>query len=187
MTVKWIAVAKFLGWIPAGFLKRMRQALFMIKFPTGIANLRIVTAIAAAGLCLALQACAPKPKPDEEKPPSKPSQAPQIIGRIATIPPGKRFVLIQSYGPWKMQPGTILTTRGPESRSANLRVTGESLGQFAAADLQSGEVEVGDPVYSRHVPKPPAPEPAPLPDPAKPAENPENQLDLPVENVQKNN
>jgi hypothetical protein len=159
----------------------------MIQIHPGIAPLRIVTGTAAACLSLALLACAPQAKTDEEKPPAKPSQAPQIIGRIATIPPGKRFVLIQSYGPWNMEPGTILTTRGPDARSANLRVTGESLGQFAAADLQSGEVEVGDPVYSRHVPKPPEPEPQTLPEPVKATENPEIQLDLPVENVQKNN
>jgi hypothetical protein len=159
----------------------------MIQIHTGVAHLPTVTGTAAACLSLALLACAPQAKTDEEKPPAKPSQAPRIIGRIATIPPGKRFVLIQSYGPWNMEPGTILTTRGPDSRSANLRVTGESLGQFAAADIQAGEVEVGDPVYSRHVPKPPKPEPETPPEPAKPSENPENQLDLPVENVQKNN
>lgn len=79
--------------------------------------------------------------------------APRLVGRIASIPADKRFVLIQSYESWDLGTGTILTTRGSEDRTANLLVTGESLGQFAAADLQSGLVEVGDAVYSLHLPK----------------------------------
>ena len=117
------------------------------------------------------------------KPRKKPPEAPKLVGRIASIPADKRFVLIQSYGNWKIDPGTILTTRGPEDRTANLLATGESLGQFAAADLQSGLVEVGDAVYSRHVPKPvpPASEPAASSEPL------ETQPKAESENVQKNN
>ena len=111
-----------------------------------------------------LSACAiftsdPSHKP-KDKPPPEP---PKLVGRIASIPADKRFVLIQSYGSWKVETGTILTARGTGERTANLLVTGESLGQFAAADLQSGLVEVGDAVYSRHVPKPPAIPPVPEP------------------------
>lgn len=117
-----------------------------------------------------------------EKEDVKPSVPPRLVGRIASIPPGKKFVLIQSYDTWNIEPGTILTTRGPDSRSANLRVTGESNSRFAAADLQSGTVEVGDAVYSRHVPKPPETpsEPQALPEPV------ENQESQDSENVQKN-
>jgi hypothetical protein len=111
---------------------------------------------------LALSACAAfksaKPEPAKETPKPK-AETPQLVGRIASIPADKRFVLIQSYGSWNIETGTILTTRGPDERSANLLVTGESLGQFAAADLQSGPVEVGDAVYSRHVPNPVQPPP----------------------------
>jgi hypothetical protein len=92
-----------------------------------------------------------------------PSEAPQLIGRIASIPADKRFVLIQSYDHSKLQAGTLLTTRGDPDRSANLRITGEALGPFTAADLQSGLVEVGDAVYSHHVPKPEPPPTAPEP------------------------
>jgi hypothetical protein len=74
---------------------------------------------------------------------------PKLVGRVATVPSDRRFVLIQSYGAWKVPIGTILTTRGGEERSANLLVTGETMGQYAAADLQSGEVLTGDAVYSR--------------------------------------
>lgn len=92
-------------------------------------------------------------KPKEE--PKKPMvEGPKLVGRIASIPADKRFVLIQCYGKWSMESGAILTTRGPDERTANLRITGEKLGEFAAADLQSGFVEVGDAVYSQHVAKP---------------------------------
>jgi hypothetical protein len=89
----------------------------------------------------------------KKKPPEEASLAPKLVGRIASIPADKQFALIQSYEKWDIEIGTILTTRSSEERSANLRVTGESMGQFAAADIQSGTVEIGDAVYSRHVPK----------------------------------
>lgn len=136
------------------------------------------------GVPIVLGACgvfkSEKPAEPTEKPKA---EGPRLIGRIASVPADKRFVLIQSYEKWNIETGSILTTRGPEERSANLLATGESLGQFAAADLQSGLVEVGDAVYSRHVPKPPEPpvEPAAnpeLPDNQPPAE----KLDIPKNN-----
>ncbi len=130
--------------------------------------------LSTIALAAVLSACATTPA----DPPAPPvDETPKLIGRIASVPADKRFVLIQSYGTWNVESGTVLTTRGPEQRSANLLATGESLGQFAAADLQSGLVAVGDAVYSRHVPKPaepPAPPasndgPATLPTPETPA------------------
>jgi hypothetical protein len=97
-----------------------------------------------------------------ENPVEKPKvDPPKLVGRIASIPADKRFVLIQSYGKWNIGTGTILTTRGENDRTANLLVTGESLDQFAAADLKSGTLEVGDAVYSRHVPQPSEPSSVP--------------------------
>lgn len=110
-------------------------------------------------------------------------EGPEMVGRIASIPADKRFVLIQSYGSWNIATGTILTTRGLDDRTANLLVTGEALGQFAAADVQSGSVEIGDAVYSRHVPKPAE---APAISASEP-ELPENQQTEAIGNVQKNN
>jgi hypothetical protein len=83
--------------------------------------------------------------------------------------------------------GQILTTRGPENRTANLRTTGEKLGEFAAADIQSGAVEPGDAVYLQHVPKPVTPTPPrePALPPLIPDENPVEAAA--IENVQKNN
>jgi len=99
-------------------------------------------------------ACAPS-KPVETKPAKA---GPELVGRIASIPADKRFVLIQSYGSWNIETGKILTARGEDSRIANLVVTGEKLGQFAAADVQSGTVEIGDAVYT-------SPQPTPLSSP----------------------
>jgi hypothetical protein len=88
---------------------------------------------------------------------------PKLVGRVASIPSDKRFVLIQSYGNWNVSTGTILTTRGTEDRTANLLVTGEAIGQYAAADLQAGTLEVGDGVYSREMGKPTSDTPPPAP------------------------
>lgn len=107
----------------------------------------------AAFSCLFIASCA---STKTEKPePTKPvEERLKLVGRVASIPADGRFVLIQNYGKWNIESGQILTTRGPDDRTANLRTTGESLGEFAAADLQSGSVEVGDAVYSQHFAKP---------------------------------
>lgn len=134
-------------------------------------------AIALTG-CSAFKSEKPAKTPKKEV-----QEAPKLVGRIASIPADKRFVLIQTYSNWNIEPGTILTTRGTDERTANLLATGEKLGQFAAADVQSGVAEVGDAVYSRHVPKPPE---SPPTTPASP-ELPENQEKPTLGNVQKNN
>jgi hypothetical protein len=96
---------------------------------------------------------------EDDPPPANPN-APRLVGRIASIPPGRRFVLIESYGTWKVPAGSILSVHGPDGRSANLLATGESLRHHAAADIQSGTLEVGDGVYLQ-------------PNPQKSAEKPE--------------
>ena len=112
-------------------------------------------AIALVGLAL-VAACAKKP----DKEPVEKKETPRLVGRVASIPSDRKFILIQSYGKWDVATGAILTTRGPEGRAANLRTTGEKLGQFAAADIQSGTLEIGDGVYSTVTPpEPPPPEP----------------------------
>ncbi len=104
--------------------------------------------------CIFLAACAVKP---EEVPKEKADaeSKPRLVGRVASIPADLTFVLIQSYGTWNVQTGSVLTTQGPESRAANLLATGEKLGQYAAADIRTGTLEVGDGVYT--IAKIPAP------------------------------
>ncbi len=134
-------------------------------------------------LCLGLAVCScgwfPMAKKTEEETTKPQAEGPKLVGRIASIPADRRFVLIQSYGKWTVESDRILTTRGPEERTANLKTTGEILGEFAAADLQSGTVEVGDAVYSQHTANP-----APKPETTEPTQAPEIP---PIENVQKNN
>lgn len=146
--------------------------------------MRILVLLWLPLIALSLPACSlfktGKANSSEKKPAA---EGPELVGRIASIPADKRFVLIQSYGSWKIEAGTILTTRGLEERTANLLVTGEALGQFAAADIQSGAVEIGDAVYSQHVPKP-AETPATS---GNAPELHENQQKEEIENVQKNN
>lgn len=101
-----------------------------------------------------MASCASKSPEQENK---EPDARPQLVGRVASIPPERSFLLIQSYGEWRVPDGTILSTRGQDGRTANLFVTGEKLGQYAAADIQAGEVEVGDAVLQ-------LPTPAPRPD-----------------------
>lgn len=132
--------------------------------------------ILLAGSCLGLTACASKP----EVAPKKAVEGPRLVGRIASIPPTRRFVIIQSYGKWTVETGQILTTRGPGDRVANLRTTGEAHGDFVAADVQSGSLELGDAVYYQtfvekptlSVPAQAAPSPEPV---VKPETAPEIQ------------
>jgi hypothetical protein len=104
-------------------------------------------AFTTLALCLFLTACADKP---EETPTKKTDDEskPRLVGRVASIPADRTFVLIQSYGTWTVETGSILTTQGPEGRAANLLATGEKLGQYAAADIRTGTLEIGDGVYT---------------------------------------
>ncbi|RYD34280.1 MAG: hypothetical protein EOP87_09520 [Verrucomicrobiaceae bacterium] len=127
-------------------------------------------------LCVLIPSCAT----DDEKeiPVTKSGELmrPRLVGRVASVPSDKRFILIQSYGDWKIASGTILIAQGTEGRTANLLATGEVMGQYAAADVQSGDVRPGDAVYMREFAKaasaenPAAPgTPPETPEPATPA------------------
>jgi hypothetical protein len=96
-------------------------------------------------MLMCISACSPTVDP--QKPEDKKEKA-RLVGRIASIHPSENFVLIQSYGPWEVTTGAILATVGTNGRAANLKVTGEKTGQFAAADIQSGNLEIGDSVYT---------------------------------------
>lgn len=88
----------------------------------------------------------------------------ELIGRISSISPDGSFVLIQRYPSFNATIDSVLTVHGEGQRSANLIFTGESLGAYAAADIQSGMPQVGDPVFLPAPPKAPAP-PEPVVEP----------------------
>jgi hypothetical protein len=119
-----------------------------------------------------LSACAEKPV-ERAKERTDDQTRPQLVGRIASIPADRKFVLILSYGSWSIATGSILTTRGLEGRAANLLATGEKLGQYAAADIQSGTLELGDGVYTvTKIPETQTAEEPPSPEAeVQPAEN----------------
>jgi hypothetical protein len=96
--------------------------------------------------CL-ISSCSLFAEKEDEAPES--ATKPRIVGRIALVPAGENFVLIESYGPWRVPEGGVLSGAGTDGRTSNLVVTGEQLGQHAAADLRSGEAKVGDAVYYR--------------------------------------
>jgi hypothetical protein len=77
------------------------------------------------------------------------NSTPRLVGRVAHVPAGADFVLIEAYGPWRVPDGGLLSGVGTEGRTANLVSTGEKLGQHAAADIRSGVAKVGDSVYYR--------------------------------------
>ncbi len=113
---------------------------------------------AALVVLLFLPACADKPEMTPQEKADADSK-PRLVGRVASIPANREFVLIQAYGTWNVETGSILTTYGTEGRAANLLATGEKLGQYAAADIRTGTLEIGDGVYTiAKIPEPKEPE-----------------------------
>ena len=97
----------------------------------------------AIGLGLfSLNSCSPTAPIEPEEP-----TQPRYIGQISSIHPEQGFVLIRRAPGVTVPSGTILISRGPGDRVANLRTSGESLGQMSAADIQSGTPEIGDSVH----------------------------------------
>ena len=78
----------------------------------------------------------------------KPVQNLRLAGRVQGVNSSSKFVLIRRYGGWHVGEDEIVESRG-EGRTANLKPSGERLGEHIAADVRSGEVEVGDAVYIR--------------------------------------
>jgi hypothetical protein len=106
---------------------------------------------------------------DEAEAPPLPTR---LVGRIATVHRAEGFVLVEGYGEHTLGEGQLLSGIGSGGRTSSLLVTGERMGRFAAADLKSGSVEVGDFVYARFLnvdedaPPPPASDPDPEVTPA---------------------
>ena len=90
---------------------------------------------------IGLAACSPSAPPlEEDKPTSR------YIGQIASVHTTHGFVLIRRSPGTSVSAGTILISQGRDGNAANLRVSGEKLGQMIAADIQSGSPQAGDSV-----------------------------------------
>ncbi len=127
-------------------------------------NPRLLATLSCVSLILS--GCATDKKPENKE---KPIEPPNLVGRVMSKPSKKNFVLIEYYGVWKYEDGTELRSSA-EGRSACLIVSGEKLGPYLAADVESGTLEVGDAVY--YSPTKPEAEETDLIDPVSPAENP---------------
>jgi hypothetical protein len=99
-------------------------------------------------MSLMMAACATK-----EKNAAEPAKAEvdmmRLVARVQSRPGNKDFVLLEAYGKWTLEEGVHLYAYGSDGRTAILVTSGEKLGQFLAADVKSGQVEIGDAVYHR--------------------------------------
>jgi hypothetical protein len=80
-------------------------------------------------------------------------QLDKMVARVASVNRTANYVLIQRFGRLVVPEDSILYTLGSSATGANsaasIKVTGERLGQFLAADIMSGNLVVGDAVYLR--------------------------------------
>ena len=109
--------------------------------------MKMISVVPLLLVCL-LPSCGSKPDPNAE--PTQEIQKNRLAGRVERVNLASEFVLIRRYGPWRVGEHEVVISRGG-GRSANLLPTGEKLGEHIAADIRSGNVEVGDAVYIRQV------------------------------------
>ncbi len=70
---------------------------------------------------------------------------PRIVGTVALVDEGKRFVLIDlESNLYVPSPGTALESRNAAGESAHLKAAPEQKRPFIAADILDGEPAVGD-------------------------------------------
>jgi hypothetical protein len=96
-----------------------------------------------------LSSCAQEPEKVDEAKKQPKVETSRLVARVQSRPGNKNFVLLEAYGKWAFADGVTLYTYGDGGRTAALVTSGEKLGQFVAADLKSGTVEIGDAVYHR--------------------------------------
>ena len=105
-------------------------------------------------ISLFLVSCGNKASPDELKKHKNIASSNQIIvGRIASVSRRGKFVLIQKLGTGTLPKGVIYQSRGPDGRTASLRLSGERIRDFFAADLLSGKTEKGNAVIAYQYPE----------------------------------
>ncbi len=105
-------------------------------------------------ISLFLVSCGNKASPDELKKRKDIASSNQIIvGRIASVSRRGKFVLIQKLGTGTLPKGVIYQSRGPDGRTASLRLSGERIRDFFAADLLSGKTEKGNAVIAYQYPR----------------------------------
>lgn len=94
-----------------------------------------------------------------------PEKTVTVVGRVSSVSPDKKIILIEKFTPGSLPDDVIYSSRGSDGQTASLLPTGERIRHFHAADLVSGSATVGDAVYARRIE-----EAAPSSDLADPAE-----------------
>ncbi len=113
-------------------------------------NNLIFTLIAGVMIC-SLHSCANNKQVEELKK-VKEEKVDQLVARVSSVNLSANYVLIQRYGRLVVPEDSVLYTLGSseeQGKAANIKLTGEKLGQFLAADIVSGQIKVGDSVYLR--------------------------------------
>jgi len=101
--------------------------------------------------CLPLMvSCATKTEPEQPEEEEKDKIPPsQVVGRISSVSPHGKFVLIQKFGAGKLPTTGIYQTIGEEGNYGSIRPSGERVRDFYAADITAGEIKSGDAVIFR--------------------------------------
>lgn len=111
---------------------------------------RFVALVISSGICL-VSSCASNEPVEEEK--VEEVRLDKMVARVASVNEAAEYVLIQRYGRLVIPDDSILYTldsiAGDVNKAASIKVTGEKLGQFLAADIISGKLTIGDAVYLR--------------------------------------
>ena len=102
---------------------------------------------------LILQSCA-NHELVEEKVEEPEEKLDKLVARVSSVNKGAEYVLIQRYGRLEIPEDSIVYTlnnSAGQEQASSLKITGERLGQFLAADIMSGDPAVGDAVYLRNL------------------------------------
>ena len=137
----------------------------------------ILRVVLVTGMALLLPSCGllgkifkrgQKDQEPEKVGPSKEERAPvRVVGEIASVHP-EGFVLIRRHAQGFFGSGNLISSLSPEGNTASLRLTGETLGRYFAADIQEGRPATGDLVIVRRLAEGPNLHSTPVPEVPKP-------------------
>lgn len=89
-----------------------------------------------------------KPTETEEKK-EPPRYLESLVGKVTSYEADTKIIIIQTLGSFKNKADDVVFSRGKEGRTGNLHLTGQGNQFFRAAELRSGDVEVGDAIFWR--------------------------------------
>jgi len=111
--------------------------MFLIRFI-------LFSCLTIVGSLFILNGCA---REEESKAPQPATVAPRVVGEVAIVDEGKRFVLIDlDSNLYVPAPGTALQAINAKGEIAHLKASPEQKRPFVAADIVDGEPAVGDEV-----------------------------------------